>query len=90
MWLLFGIGAIFTTMINLLWWFKSKESATYRFISISLVALTVCDFYRITAKWVVAEDWSALMDVAPTISVVLWITVIVLIMVNGLTLFKKK
>lgn len=44
----------------------------FRFISLSLTALTLCAFYSADAKWVLNEDWSALMDVVPTLSKTLW------------------
>ncbi len=90
MWIVLGFGAILTAGINVFNYIKNKEAKFFRFISLSLTALTVCMFYRMDAKWVLAEDWTALMDVTPTTARVLWILTIVSILVNSISLFDKK
>lgn len=90
MWIFFGIGAIITGLLNLVWYAKGKNPEIFRFASISLTALTVCATYTMAAKWVISEDWSALMDTMPTMSKAFWFLVIASIMINGITLIKKK
>ncbi len=90
MWIIFGVGAIVTALLNLAWWMKSKNSEAFRFASIALTALTVCAIYSMDAKWVIAEDWSALMDVVPSMSNALWVLVIASVLINGVTLKKAK
>ncbi|WP_101696365.1 hypothetical protein [Clostridium minihomine] len=89
MWMVFGIAAIITAILNVVWGVRSQDAKWFRFISLSLTAFTLCAFYSANAKWVLNEDWSALMDVVPTMSKVLWILTIVSILINSVSLFKK-
>ena len=90
MWMLFGFGAIITALLNVIWMLYRRETKWLRFISLSLTALTVCAFYSQASRWVRAEDWSALMDVVPSVSVVLWILTAASMIINGISLFQKK
>lgn len=89
MWMVLGIAAIITAILNVVWSIKNQDAKWFRFISLSLTALTLCVFYSATAKWVLNEDWSALMDVVPTMSKSLWVLTIVSILINRISLFKK-
>lgn len=90
MWMVLGLSAIITAIINIVSWVHDKETKYYRFVSISLTALTLCAFYGDAARRVTAEDWSGLMDILPTTSIALWVCVIMSILINGITLFKPK
>ena len=90
MWLVFGSGAIITAMLNISGTVKGKDTKWYRFISISLTALTLCSFYSQAAVWALRDDWSALADVVPSVSVVLWILTLISIALNGISLIKAK
>ena len=90
MWMLLGVAAIITAILNVIWRVKNQEAKWFRFISLSLTALTLCAFYSINAQWVLNEDWSALMDVVPTMSKALWVLTIVSILINSISLFKKR
>ncbi len=90
MWIIFGAGAIITLIINLGFYMANKKSDIYRYVSLSFTALTVCDFYAQNKIWVIKEDWSALMDVVPGVSTLLWVLVIISILANGISLIKRK
>ena len=90
MWIILGLSAIVTATLNLLFWSRGKDSKIFRFLSLSLTALTVCAIYSMDAQWVLKEDWSALMDVVPTMSRYLWGLVSASIALNGITLLPKK
>lgn len=90
MWLILGIGAMIFALLNVTFTFKKKNTSWYRFISLSLTALTVCAFYADGARRVVKEDWSGLMDTMPIISKTLWILVILSILINSVSLFKER
>lgn len=90
MWLIFGIGAIVFALLNVIKAIKNKNAELYRFLSLSLTALTVCAFYFDGASRVIKEDWSGLMDIMPTMSKTLWLLVILSIAVNSVSIFKKK
>ena len=90
MWIILGLSAIVTATLNLLFWSRGKDSKIFRFLSLSLTALAVCAIYSMDAQWVLKEDWSALMDVVPTMSRYLWGLIIASIALNGITLIPKK
>ena len=89
MWIIFGLSAIVTACLNLYCWSSGKDPKFFRFLSLSLTALTVCAIYSSDAQWVLKEDWSALMDVVPTMSRYLWGLVIASIALNGISLIRK-
>jgi len=89
MWIILGVAAIITAILNVVWSIRNKNAKGFRFISLSLTALTLCAFYSANAKWVINEDWFALMDVVPTMSKALWVLTIVSILINSISLFKE-
>ena len=89
MWMILGCSAIVTAILNVIWTLRDKDAKWFRFISLSLTALTLCAFYSADAVWVLHEDWSALMDVVPTMSKALWVLTIASIFINSISLFKK-
>lgn len=89
MWLFFGITAIITAILNIIWTLRHREAKWFRFLSLSLTVFTVCSFYAQAAHWVLAEDWSALMDVLPTTSNALWSLTVTSVAINSISLFKK-
>ena len=90
MWIILGLSAIVTACLNLYCWSKGKEAKWFRFLSLSLTALTLCANYSLDAQWVISQDWSALEDVVPTMSQYLWIMTVGSIALNGITLLPKK
>ena len=89
MWLFLGVAAIITAGLNLIWTIRDQDAKWFRFISLSLTALTLCAEYSLVEKWVLKEDWSALMDVVPGMSKTLWFLTIASILINSISLFKK-
>lgn len=89
MWLFLGIAAIITAVLNIIWTLNSLDAKWFRFISLSLTALTLCAFYTQVYQWILIKDWSALYDVVPTMSKALWIITILSIIINSISLFKK-
>ena len=89
MWIIFGFSAIVTAILNLTWLALKRDSKIFRFACMALTALTVCAFYAQSAAWVANQDWSALMDVVPSTSVLLWVLTCSSIVLNGISLFKK-
>lgn len=89
MWLIFGISAIIFAVLNVMATIKNKNTQVYRFLSLSLTALTVCTLYFDGASRVIKEDWASLMDIMPTMSKALWILVILSIAVNSVSILKR-
>ncbi len=90
MWMVLGIAAIITAVLNVAWRARGREAKYFRFASLSLTALTVCSFYGMAGNWVAHEDWSALMDVVPTMSGAAWVLTILSVLINSISLFPKK
>ena len=90
MWLLFGVLAIVTAILNIDFSLKKKDNRWFMFLSLSLTALTVCTFYSDGAQRVIREDWGGLMDIMPTMSTALWVCVIASVLINGYPLLLKK
>ena len=89
MWVFLALASIVTAVLNLVQWARGQETKYFRFASISLTALTMCAFYGDSAKRVIKEDWSGLMDIMPGMSGTLWICVIASLLINGITLLAK-
>lgn len=90
MWLFFGIAAIVTALLNIIWTLRHLEAKWFRFSSLAFTLFTICSFYAQAARWVLNEDWSALMDVLPGTSNALWFLSVASVVMNGISLFKKK
>lgn len=82
MWIIFGFIAIIATFINILLFVAGKDYKLAMATGLSFTALTLVAFYSMVADWVEAEDWSALMDVVPSMSAALWVLTIGSILLN--------
>lgn len=89
MWFFLGVAAIITATLNVIWMVRDRQAKWFRFISLSLTALTMCAEYSLVKNWVLYKDWSALMDVVPGMGKVLWFLVIASILINSISLFMK-
>ena len=89
MWLLFGIAAIVTAVLNVVWTVRHRDAKWFRFISLACTAFTLCAFLKLANGWVAGEYWSALMDVIPTLSRAVWILTGASVAINSISLFKK-
>lgn len=93
MWMIFGIGAVVSGLLNLYFYFQKRDPKILRFISLSFTALTIWAFYSSANAWVVSGDYSALQDVLPTTTNALLILTLMSVFINGFTLkdnFQRK
>lgn len=90
MWLVLGIGAIVSGLLNLYFYFRGKNPKLFRFASLSLTALTLWAFYYSVSSWVLSGDFAAIEDVVPTMSKALFILTLISIFINGFTLKTHK
>lgn len=88
-WFFFGITAIITAILNVIWTLRNREAKWFRFCSLSFTVFTLCSFYSEAAHWILVEDWSALMDVVPITSNMLWFLTVVSVAINSISLFKR-
>ncbi len=87
MWIFLGVGAIIAAIFNVIWTIRKKDAQWFRFISLSLTALTVCSIYGMADRWVACEDWSAMLDVVPAMSRALWVLTVASVLINSVSLF---
>lgn len=90
MWMLFGSGAMVFALLNLKGSSRAKSPKWPGFISLSLTALTLCDFYADEAARVANSDWGGLMDIMPTMSRALWVCTLSSILINSVPLFRER
>lgn len=82
MWIILGVIAIVATLINLYMYGTGKEYKLAMAMGLSFTALTFVAAYSMVSDWVNVEDWSALLDVVPTMEIVLWVLAILSIFLN--------
>ena len=87
MWLLFGLIAIISAILNVIRAMQHRDAKWFRHISLSFTVLTVCSGYSRLSDWVLREDWSALLDVAPSMANMYWTLAIASILINSVSLF---
>ena len=87
MWLVFGSISILATCLNLYLYKIGKKYHLAKAIGLSFMALTLMANYQSIANWAVKEDWSAIGDVVPTMSKVLWILTVLVLLLNMIPLF---
>lgn len=89
MWVLFGIAAIVTAILNVIWTVWNRDAKWFRFISLSCTAFTICSFYVQAGEWAANKDWWALEDVLPSVSNSLWLLTVMSVVINSISLFKR-
>ena len=87
MWLILGVIAIVATFTNLYMYKTGKDYKLAMAIGLSFTALTLAAEYSLIFNWVKSEDWSALLDVVPTMVKTLWFLTIVSILLNIAPIF---
>ncbi|MDO5714231.1 MAG: hypothetical protein Q4Q07_07355 [Tissierellia bacterium] len=90
MWLVFGILAIVFAWFNLYKYLEGKDSRIFMFLSLAFTALVLCELYRWDAKMIAHEDWTALMDVTPTMVKASYVLTLLSILVNSVPILKKQ
>jgi len=82
MWFILGVIAVVATFINLYMYKTGKDYKLAMAIGLSFTALALCSQYSLVSKSVKAEDWSALLDVVPTMEMSFWALTIIAIVIN--------
>jgi hypothetical protein len=82
MWLILGFIAIVATFINLYIYKIGKDYKLAMAMGLLFTALTLCSEYSLVSNWVKVEDWSALLDVVPSMEKALWFLTIISIVLN--------
>lgn len=88
MWLLFGVLSIVSAVISIVLSLKRDCRLIWATIcSLSFTALAALAEYALVNTWVKKEDWSALMDVVPTMLGYLTGYVFILVSLNVVAVF---
>ena len=91
MWIFCGIASLIFTMLHAYAAFSGKSMAkAMAFGAFAFTALTLLSEYAMVVSWVQAEDWSALLDVVPSMLPLLIAYTVTLVGANGLLLFIEK
>lgn len=90
MWIILGTAAIVSAILNVYFTLRHRDAKWFRIISLSLIALTLCAWYSLDARWVEAKDWAALEDTGPTMTKAFWSLTIASIVINSVSLFTRE
>lgn len=90
MWILFGLLAIATTLVNLCLFCIGKDYKLAMALGLSFTALTLCADYSLLNMWIDVEDWAAIEDVVPGMSRALWVLTTTSIVLNIAPIFLEK
>lgn len=86
MWIICGILSVIFCVTGWIMLSKKKKNTACVFSACSLafVSLTLLMEYRMVLDWVNMEDWSALLDVVPSMFSILTGYVIIMFLVNAI------
>ncbi len=87
MWMIFGVVASITGLLNGALARHGKKNKWLGYCSLSLAALTSTLLYRDASVQVLNEDWSGLANIVPPTSKLLLPCVLALILVNSIPLW---
>ena len=91
MWIVTGVmSAIFCVIA---WGMAAKKNPKVNWASacsLAFVAITLLMQYRMVSEWVNKEDWSALIDVVPSMFIILCWYVIVMFLANAAVIAVNK
>lgn len=82
MWIILGGIALIATFMNFYRYGRGKDYKLAMAMGLSFTSLTLVAGYRQVADWIKVEDWSALLDVVPTMATVFWVLTIIFILLN--------
>lgn len=85
-----GLSAVFCVIAWIMAIKKNNKAVWASVCSLSFTAITLLMEYRLVLNWVNNEDWSALMDVVPSMFPVLFGYVIIMILANIFPIIKVK
>ena len=91
MWIIFGIISAVFCVIGWIMTVKHSSRAPWAAACcLAFVSLTLLMEYKMVLNWINKEDWSALLDVVPSMFSVLTGYVIVMILANIVTIVSTK
>lgn len=83
MWIICGVLSVLFCILGWILFILKNSKAMWAFVcSLAFVSLTLLMEYRLVVDWVSKEDWSALLDVVPTMFLILTGYVIVMLLAN--------
>ena len=90
MWMITGIISVITTIIALLMAVNQNKKKVYISVTaITFLVITLLLQYNQVNVWVMKEDWSALMDVIPSMNGILCGYTVIILLANGVAMAIK-
>lgn len=90
MWMITGMISVIATIIALLMAVNQNKKKVYiSVIAITFLAITLLLQYNQVYIWVMKEDWSALMDVIPSMISILCGYTVIILLANGIAMALK-
>lgn len=87
MWIVFGMLSVIFSITNIYCAYKKKEKTIWLTLgALSFTLVTMLSQYAMINNWVNKEDWSALMDVVPSMYMMLIGYTIAMIGINCIAL----
>lgn len=87
MWILIGACSVALSVCNLCFAFYRPKYVTWiTYIALSFVCFELVSEYNMVNQWVIHEDWSALMDVVPSMNGVVFCYAMIMVIGNGIAL----
>lgn len=91
MWIICGMISVIFCVLSWIMTIQEKEKANWASIcSLSFVAITILMQYKMVLNWVNKGDWSAMLDVIPTMFVILCAYVSILLLANIAAIVKSR
>ena len=91
MWIVCGIISIIFCIMAWIWTInKNKKAILFSMCSLSFVTSTLIMEYRMVLNLVKKEDWSALMDVVPSMFSILCGYVVIMLLANDGIIMKNR
>ena len=91
MWIICGMISVFFCVMSWIMTIQKKGKANWASIcSLSFVAITILMQYKMVLKWVNKGDWSAMLDVVPTMFLILCGYVSILLLANIAAIVKSR
>ncbi len=92
LWIFFAIGVFVFTLLNIIEIFNKhqKWGTIHALLALSFTALFLVSEIHMVNYWVLVEDWSAILDVVPSLTIMLSVITAVSIVVNiGCVLWRR-
>ena len=83
MWIFTGMMSMILTIYTFVLSYQRQcKKNIFAMIAMTMCLLTVMFEYHLVYRWVMLQDWNAMMDVVPAMSYILWVYAALIIVLN--------